>query len=667
MKNKITKIAFIICVLLTNIYIASCTPTNNDTIFNKYYEVTEVIYHEVVSVNSSPLVDKYTSLEVKDNNLYGFAKYNINQTIVSKSTSEVNEYIDGQDICYLYGNKSAENKIVSEGIIDFLGYKEIFKNSQKSKINNNTISGTINADSCLGVVRSFLANTGNFLDNPINFTFNAKVSYVIYLDSTNSNILAISLDLTSIAKLKNSSVKQVVGMVEFDLLSDVSETINKNPYPTEIGDSQEKIEREIKAKGLDFIKDCYEEVKYVCDDLTFYTNTMVSPKLSFKYSSSNPNVIGNDGKYYPVNFDTNVTITVSLFYSMLEYDTYSFTFLAIPKVNRSGDLGTLSNPLYNGRKPIENVKIYFIEMHQQYGDAIYIQAGDFDMLIDAGQVADGGYVNDVLRRHISDGRLEMVVATHAHGDHIGGMSVALSTIKNITYAIDYGYQRSDYGTVSDIRERFMQADKYSPITDCIDGLNGARKKMYISNDFYITFLDTGYYVKPNVDLVGGDNYNQTSIALIITYKNQHYYFAGDLESEGETSLVRNGEVHEVDLAKASHHGSSTSNNNTILSALNAKVMVVCTALIDRGSETKNASSQYHPNGRVLERMLNYSKVYCNFTTGTLEITCDGQNDMILRGFGVSSPYYISGKAISGEENLEFKHTRYAKQYYSQYI
>ena len=96
-------------------------------------------------------------------------------------------------------------------------------------------------------------------------------------------------------------------------------------------------------------------------------------------------------------------------------------------------------------------------------------------------------------------------------------------------------------------------------------------------------------------------------------------------------------------------------------------MVVCTALIDRGSETKNASSQYHPNGKVLSRMLNYSKVYVNFTTGTLEVTCDGNNDMIARGMGLTSPYYLNKKAVTGEENLEFRYTKYAKQYYSQYI
>jgi len=667
MKKIFKQLIFMISALFSAISVSSCEVSSNKEIFDKYFEMSEVSYHEVVSVNSSPLVNKYSSFEVINDVLYGYSKYDINKTVISNEITGVNEYLDGEYLCYIYGSKHSETKFNYSSIVDFLGFSNIFENSLKTKVKNNTISGSINASSCLGIVRSLLVNSGHFNDNPINFVYNSNINYVIYLDSTKSNISAISLDLTSIGKLKSSSVRQVSSMIEFDFSKDVSGIIASNPYPSEIGDSPEKKEKEIKEKGLAYIKDCYEDIEFVCDDLTFYTNTMVSAKLSFRYVSSNPNVIGHDGKYYDVNKDTSVTITVSLLYSLVEYDTYSFTFKAVPKIERSGELGSLSNPLYSGRKPINDLKVYFIEMHQQYGDAIYIQAGDFDMLIDAGQVNDGGYVNDVLRRHISDGRLECVVATHAHGDHIGGMLTALSTVKNITYAVDYGYQRSDYSVVSQVREKFQSAEKYAPITDCINGNNGARKVLYVSSDLYITFLDTGYYVSPNVDLIDGDVYNSTSVALIITYKNQNLFFAGDLESEGETSLVRNGEINQVDLAKASHHGSSTSNNNTILSALNPKIMVVCTALIDRGSETKNASSQYHPNGKVLSRMLNYSKVYVNFTTGTLEVTCDGNNDMIARGMGLTSPYYLNKKAVTGEENLEFRYTKYAKQYYSQYI
>ena len=190
--------------------------------------------------------------------------------------------------------------------------------------------------------------------------------------------------------------------------------------------------------------------------------------------------------------DTEINLKVELYYLNELFDTENFTFLAVPKTSGTGDLGSQTNMLYKGRKEIDNVNIYFIEMHKQYGVSVYVQAGDFDMLLDAGAPEDGGYVNDFLRRHISDGRLELVVASHPHSDHMGGMNTALSTIKNITYAVDYGCIR-DYSAVSSTRARFKQADKYSPVIDCVNNRNGARKVLYITNDMYVTFLNTGYY------------------------------------------------------------------------------------------------------------------------------------------------------------------------------
>ncbi len=657
-----------IALIMTSCDLNGLIGGNNAELFEKYETATELVCREISSVDGKSLVDKSTYFEVINDEIYGYSEYTINNTNISKEISNVKEYIDGEDICFSYNNSFAETKLESNSVINFIGLDSIFKSAKKKPISNSIISGQIDASNCIGLVKSFLMNTGNFKDNPSNFTFNSTISYSIFINEQDNSIELINLDLSSCAKLKNSSVSEFKTFIEFDLNTDVSGIIASNPYPTDKGNSDISKEKNIKEKGLEFIKDCYEDVRYVNNDLYFYTNTIVSPKLSFTYKSSNPNVIGDDGKYYEVDKDVAVTITVTLLYSSKEYNNYSFSFLAIPVVESSGELGTIANPLYKGRKEINNVEIHFIEMHQQYGDSVYIKAGDFDMLIDAGQVNDGGYVNDVLRRNVSDGKLECVIATHAHGDHIGGMLTALSTIKNITYAVDYGYQRSDYSVVQSVRNKFEQAEKYAPITDCINGLNGAKKVLYITKDFYITFLETGYYEEPSVIINNSDfNFNLTSVALILTFKNQNYYFAGDLETEAENRLVNNNQVFKVDLAKASHHGSSTSNSNNILKVLKPSAIVVTTALVKRGDEKNNAASQYHPNGNVLSRMLGYSKVYVNFTTGTLKVTCDGNNEMNFAGEGPVSPYYMYGSAVTGEENMEFRYTKYAQQYYRKYI
>ena len=395
-----------------------------------------------------------------------------------------------------------------------------------------------------------------------------------------------------------------------------------------------------------------------------YEDTMLSTRMKFKYFSSNTNVLTNTGKYLNVQEDTEINLKVELYYLNELFDTENFTFLAVPKTSGTGDLGSQTNMLYKGRKEIDNVNIYFIEMHKQYGVSVYVQAGDFDMLLDAGAPEDGGYVNDFLRRHISDGRFELVVASHPHSDHMGGMNTALSTIKNITYAVDYGCIR-DYSAVSSTRARFKQADKYSPVIDCVNNRNGARKVLYITNDMYVTFLNTGYYEEEDKDISSYDGHgtNNTSVALLLTYKNQNFFFAGDLENNAQKSLLNNENISKVDVLSSCHHGSGNANGTPLLSKARPDVSVISAALINRGSKTNNATKQDHPAQTALDNLTKYSnKVYCNFTTGTLKVTLNGGED--VKGLGLTTPYYLDGVAVTGEEDLEFKYTKYAKKYYS---
>ena len=73
---------------------------------------------------------------------------------------------------------------------------------------------------------------------------------------------------------------------------------------------------------------------------------------------------------------------------------------------------------------IENpdISIYFLELGNEYtGDSTYIKAGDVDILIDAGsRNASAGTISSFVDEYCTDGKLEYVIATHAHQDHIAG-------------------------------------------------------------------------------------------------------------------------------------------------------------------------------------------------------------------------------------------------------
>ena len=664
---KSLKLFFIFVTALSIQSLSSCDNFGDNKIndiVNKYENITSLKINESFDVDNINYGNKTIYL-TKSEVLKGYStgttksnKFNYNDLKVEEFVYDNNVFINAND------NNTQHKFEQNNTIIEYLGIGNILNNVKKEKNGNKKISGSIDAKLGGGIVRSFFTNIGELKDSYENYFFNSKINYDVYLNYDKKEIDSIVLDITDSAKLKKQDIESVSLTYMFSFEDNIEQTINNHPFPNNGGNSSSN-EQEIKKKGIEYIKDCYSDIKYVSDDLFLYTNSIISPRLSFKYESSNTNVIGNDGKYYSVNIDTEITLTVHLFYSSIEYSKLNFTFLAVPKTSGTGDLGSQTNMLYKGRKEIDNVNIYFIEMHKQYGVSVYVQAGDFDMLLDAGAPEDGGYVNDFLRRHISDGRLELVVASHPHSDHMGGMNTALSTIKNITYAVDYGCIR-DYSAVSSTRARFKQADKYSPVIDCVNNRNGARKVLYITNDMYVTFLNTGYYEEEDKDISSYDGHgtNNTSIALLLTYKNQNFFFAGDLENEAQSSLLSRENIFKVDVLTSSHHGSSNANGTPLLSKMKPTVSVISTALVNRGSKTSQALDQTHPIGSALKNLLSYSnKVYCNFTTGTLQVTLNGGIDVK----GLTSPYYLDGVAVTGEENLEFKHTKYAKRYRSKYI
>ena len=72
----------------------------------------------------------------------------------------------------------------------------------------------------------------------------------------------------------------------------------------------------------------------------------------------------------------------------------------------------------------EDLKVHFIDVGQ--GDSILVDLGDTEILIDGGDKSPGvvGYL-----RNFVDGNLEVMVATHPHADHIGGLIDVLNAFQ----------------------------------------------------------------------------------------------------------------------------------------------------------------------------------------------------------------------------------------------
>ena len=94
-------------------------------------------------------------------------------------------------------------------------------------------------------------------------------------------------------------------------------------------------------------------------------------------------------------------------------------------------------------------------------------------------------INKLLLSYCDDKKLDVLIGTHGHGDHLGGFSNgALNNINSVGLIIDYGY--ADGGnskTYESIRDSYVKLGaKYYSAYDCVNYTNGGQKKYKFSDD-----------------------------------------------------------------------------------------------------------------------------------------------------------------------------------------
>ena len=270
-------------------------------------------------------------------------------------------------------------------------------------------------------------------------------------------------------------------------------------------------------------------------------------------------------------------------------------------------------------KVCANIDIHFLELgNASAGDCIYIKAGETDILIDAGSKANSlDDITNYIDNYITDGKIEYAIITHAHEDHYACYATSdwekslfsqyqfgtiitfagsKSTAKQYTY-----FQNNLEQTVSTYKSKHYTA------LECVNGENGAQQEYQLAEGITLKILDSYYY--ENVD----SNENNNSVCFLITQGSKNYLFTGDLEKEGEKSLVKLNDLPKCDLYKAGHHGSGTSSIDELLSKIanvgenRLNVVVTCVA---GSTEYTNTISDIFPTQDMIDRVAKYTdKVY----------------------------------------------------------
>lgn len=196
-------------------------------------------------------------------------------------------------------------------------------------------------------------------------------------------------------------------------------------------------------------------------------------------------------------------------------------------------------------------RVTFLDVGQ--GDAILIRSPEGrSALIDAGPGVD---IVDVLRHHGVD-TLDLVVSSHPHADHLGGMRQVLEAIP-VRYYMDNGqaYTTPTYSAV------MSELQEHSEITY----LSATPRTLNLGS--------VALHILPNPDRAGS-NANDRSVGIVLEFGAFLGFFPGDSERSELDHFLRAGVVPDVTLLKASHHGSENGFTEGFLEVSSPEVVVI---------------------------------------------------------------------------------------------
>ena len=245
----------------------------------------------------------------------------------------------------------------------------------------------------------------------------------------------------------------------------------------------------------------------------------------------------------------------------------------------------------------QRTTVHFIDVGQ--GDSILIESAGHAMLVDAGENNQADVVEAYLRRMKVE-KLDYVIGTHPHSDHIGGLDAVIRDFevgKVIMPPVEHTTK-----TFEDVLDAV--ADKGLKITKPRVG------------DTYELGAASFEIIAPNGDGYG-DDLNNWSVGIRLTQGERSFVMAGDAEAKAEADICANGLELSADVLKLGHHGSSTSTTEEFLKAVNPSYAVIsCGKDNDYG----------HPHRETMELMKAYGiTVYRTDEMGTVTVTTDGEN------------------------------------------
>lgn len=261
-------------------------------------------------------------------------------------------------------------------------------------------------------------------------------------------------------------------------------------------------------------------------------------------------------------------------------------------------------------RPDGRVRVTVLDVGQ--GDAILVEGGHGGrLLVDGGPDPDRLLVALDARLPPWDRRIDLLVLTHPHEDHVAGLALLLSryrvgrTFEPGMIGPGPGY-RAWVAALERLRlrpARLATGDRF--------GLDEVR--------FRVLWPDPNAVPRQPAD--GGTAINNVSIVLLGEIGRERFLLAGDIEEGIDPILVARG-LPRVDLLKIAHHGSRTSSTGPFLDAVRPRVAV---------ASAGQGNPYGHPARATLDRVAaRGAEVLRTDRNGSVEVTFDGATELDVR-------------------------------------
>lgn len=240
--------------------------------------------------------------------------------------------------------------------------------------------------------------------------------------------------------------------------------------------------------------------------------------------------------------------------------------------------------------------IHFINVGQ--GDAILLNNKNYNILIDSGSNESSDYLISYLK-NFNIKKLNYVIATHPHEDHIGAMDDIVNNFHVDTF-IAPNITTTDIDFINMVKALNHKNLKINVIEDNLT--------INLFNDNFLTFLWSGSLPQ--------DNINNNSLVVKYINENISFLFTGDIEKEVEAQLQSIDQaLISSDVLKVAHHGSNSSSTLNFLTAVDPNISVITCGI---------GNTYGHPHKNTLTNLNNInSSVYRTDIQGNIIIKTDG--------------------------------------------